>query len=62
MRNKVIENMVCQQFGWDFRDVEVEFLSACNGRYEFKVTHWAGEKTEHKVVEISVRDYKEENK
>lgn len=39
MRNLVIRDMVCSQFGWDHRDVEVELVSIMKNNYEFKVVH-----------------------
>lgn len=39
MKNSAITEMMLTQFGWDHRDVTVEFLAVINGEYEFKVTH-----------------------
>ena len=31
--------MLVRQYGWDHRDIDVEFLSVVNGEYEFVVRH-----------------------
>lgn len=39
MKNRVIVEMVCDQFGVDSRDVEVECVAMVDGTYEFLVEH-----------------------
>ena len=38
MKNSTVRRMVCDQFNCDHRDVEVEFVSMINNKYEFIVT------------------------
>lgn len=39
MKNSAILDMVVRQYGWDHRDVQVEFLSHSSEGYEFRVEH-----------------------
>jgi hypothetical protein len=62
MKNQAINDMMRHQYGWDHRDVTVEFLHSISNEYTFKVTHdhpYDDKPTIIKRVTVKVDDFVE---
>jgi hypothetical protein len=59
MTNANVTRMLCNHYGWDHRDVEVEFLHSIGEEETYKATHYDGDKTVVKKVKLSITDFTE---
>lgn len=59
MTNANVVRLLCNHYGWDFRDVEVEFLHSVGQEETYKATHYGNDEVMTKKVKISITDYEE---
>ena len=62
MKKSVIENMLCQQFGFDHRDLDIVLVATVGAEHEFEVMHWAAKNTKKFKVKVSVEEMPYETK
>lgn len=58
MKNAVVRDMMCQQYGYEPCNIGVEFIASVGDVYEYEIVHYNYEYPKRFIVKISVEEKK----